>query len=94
MPINIYNDDTLEKIDYICDGNWELPKQIDIFESWLKENENKFPKSNYVADVGFEIRKDACGGGAVLSTKSMSIMVNLNMELFLSEYPSDGELNV
>ena len=38
MPINIYNDDTLEKIDYLCDGNWELPNQIDSLESWLKEN--------------------------------------------------------
>jgi len=87
LPINIYNNDNTEKIVWLCDGNWELPSQIDELETWLKENESNIPSGNYVVDIGFDIRKDACGGGGVLTTQSMAIMVNLGMELYLSEYP-------
>lgn len=51
----------------------------------------KIPTGHYVADIGFAIRKDACGGGAVLSVKSMAIMVKIGMELYFSEYPDSDE---
>lgn len=91
MPINIYNSESSERVDWICDGDWELPSQIDKLEIWLQENRDKLIPASYVADIGFDIRKDACGGGAVLSSQAMKIMVDIGMELFLSEYPDGGE---
>ncbi|AXT38064.1 hypothetical protein D1814_04945 [Alteromonas sp. BL110] len=87
MPVNIYNSDNSERVAWLSDDSWELPTQIDDLETWLIENQHTLPTGKYVADVGFDIRKDACGGGAVLSTKSMEIMAKLGIELFLSEYP-------
>jgi hypothetical protein len=91
VPVNIYNSDNSERLAWLSDDCWELPTQIDDLETWLNENETKTPTGNYVSDIGFDIRKDACGGGAVLSVKSMAIMAKLGMELFLSEYPDSGE---
>jgi hypothetical protein len=87
MPINIYNADNSERVIWLCDGDWELPLQIKSLESWLNENVNSILPGNYVADVGFDIRKNACGGGAVLSITAMTSMVKLGMKLYLSEYP-------
>jgi len=87
LPINIYNNDNAEKVALLSDDCWELPTQIDVLEAWLKENELKIPSGNYVIDIGFDIRKDASGGGGVLTTQSMAIMVKLGIELYLSEYP-------
>ncbi|SQH75380.1 conserved protein of unknown function [Shewanella benthica] len=41
---------------------------------------------SYVADIGFSPRKGAAGGGAVISTGAMKIMLSIGMELYLSEY--------
>ena len=90
VPINIYNSKTSKKLAWLCDKDWELPSQIDELETWLKENGSSIEPSEYVADVGFDIRKNACGGGAVLGVEAMKTMSYLGMELFLSEYP-DGE---
>jgi len=35
----------------------------------------------------FSPRVGAAGGGAVLTTQAMNIMVSIGMELYLSEYP-------
>jgi hypothetical protein len=92
LPINIYNSDTSERVDWICDEDWELPSQIEELSVWLKRNCDQLKPANYVADIGFDIRPNACGGGAVLSVESMRIMSYLGIELFLSEYPDgDGE---
>ena len=88
MPINIYNQKNIEKIAWLCDDDWELPSQIYELEEWLKKNESNIPPGDYVADIGFDIRKDATGGGGVLTIKSMAIMIKLGIELYLSEYPS------
>ena len=90
MPINIYNADNSERVIWLCDGDWELPSQIKSLENWLSENGNSILPGNYVVDVGFDIRKNACGGGAVLSITAMASMVKLGMKLYLSEYP-DGK---
>ena len=87
MPVNIYNSENAEQVAWLSEESWELPTQIDDLEEWLLENQETLPVGKYVADIGFDIRKDACGGGAVLSTKSMEIMAKLGIELFLSEYP-------
>lgn len=87
MPIRIYKiSDRTETIAYCSDGEWELSAQIAELEEWLKVNHKVIPKGNYVADIGFTIRKDATGGGGVISIEMMSILQNLGMEIYLSEY--------
>lgn len=44
--------------------------------------------NKYVADIGFDIRKDATGGGGVLNSESMAIMRKIGMDVYFSEYPS------
>lgn len=93
MPINIYNRNESSKgLAWLCDNDWKLPSQIDGLEKWLVENQSKIVKGDYVADIGFDIRKDALGGGGIISLEMMRILLNLGMEIYLSEYPTkDGE---
>lgn len=88
MPINIYIQKTFEKVDGLCKEIWDLPTQIDALETWLDKNWKDLESNEYVADIGFDIRKDACGGGGVLSAKSMEIMGRIKMDVYFSEYPS------
>jgi hypothetical protein len=90
MPINIIRTTSAssEKIACLCDEEWELPAQIDELEKWLHENQTKLNQGNYIADVGYSLRPEAFGGGAVLSIQAMRIMVTIDMELHLSEYPN------
>ncbi len=88
MPINIYIEATGEKVEWLCDGVWDLPNQIDALESWLETKSKDLSPNNYVADIGFDLRKDASGGGAVLNSNSMKIMGELGMDLYFSEYPN------
>jgi hypothetical protein len=46
------------------------------------------PKDKYVADIGFDIRKEANGGGSVINSKMIKILSNNGMEIYLSEYSS------
>ncbi|GGI77469.1 hypothetical protein [Shewanella gelidii] len=86
MPIYIKVEGSKETITILSKGVWDLPTQIQELESWLFENSLNLPSSNYIADVGFSIRENACGGGAILSPKVMSIMGKLGIKLYLSEY--------
>ncbi|GAB2792486.1 hypothetical protein GCM10027275_41770 [Rhabdobacter roseus] len=88
MPINIYILDSGEKLDWLCDEAWDLPFQIYALETWLMQKGKDLEPGNYVADIGFDIRKDAAGGGGVLSSESMAIMGKIGMDLYFSEYPS------
>ncbi|WP_420577982.1 hypothetical protein [Ekhidna sp.] len=91
MPINIYDETLNDKIDWLCDDSWSLPEQIDALESWLVEKGRNLEPGKYVADIGFDIRKDATGGGGVLGSNSMKIMGELGMDIYLSEYPGQYE---
>lgn len=88
MPINIYIESTRENIHGLCDDSWELPDQIYELETWLKEKGKFLKPGKYVADIGFDIRKDATRGGGVLSSESMVIMGEIGMDVYFSEYPS------
>lgn len=88
MPINIYIEATGEKVDSLCDHVWDLPSQIETLENWLETKGKELRPNKYVADIGFSIRKDACGGGAVLNSNSLKIMGELGMDIYLSEYPN------
>ncbi|MBB6609548.1 hypothetical protein H7F15_00725 [Pontibacter sp. Tf4] len=87
MPINIYNKVDFESIVYLCDDVWDLPSLIDSLENWLRKKGKNLPKGSYVADIGFDIRKDASGGGGVINSESMRIMGEIGMEVYFSEYP-------
>ena len=88
MPIKIYIQESFEEVDWLCDEIWDLPTQIDALEKWLDKKAKEMQPSKYVADIGFDIRKDATGGGGVLSSKSMAIMVKIGMDVYFSEYPA------
>ena len=90
MPIDIYKDN-YDRIDYLCESIWDLPSQIHSLEAWLKTKGILLPKDSYVADIGFDIRKDAAGGGAVLNSESMEIMGKIGMDIYFSEYPESTE---
>jgi hypothetical protein len=84
MSINIYKDE-YDQLTCLCEGEWELPSQIDELENWLSINSTKLPKGSYVAHVGFRVREGATGGGAVVSLKLMEMMIAIGMKLNLSE---------
>ena len=86
MPIYIKYEQSNEKIAHLAIDHWELPTQIKELESWLFENPLDLSPSKYIADVGFSIRENACGGGAILSPEAMAIMGELGIKLYLSEY--------
>ena len=86
MPIYIKYEQSNEKIAHLAKDHWELPIQIEELESWLFENPLDLSPSKYIADVGFSIRENACGGGAILSPEAMAIMGELDIKLYLSEY--------
>ena len=97
MPINILNytgkadGEKPEKMDWLCEEEWELPAQIEYLGKWLDSIGKTFPPGAYVADIGFSPREGACGGGGVLTHHSMFIMSSIGMNLFLSEYPGMEE---
>ena len=93
MPINLINYSDVKEgekgipIGYLCDDSWEMPTQINALDAWLKENKDNIKKGSYVADLGYSPREGALGGGTVLTTEAMKIMVAIGMDLYLSEYP-------
>jgi hypothetical protein len=86
VPIYIKVEHSNEKLAHLAKDHWELPIQIQELESWLLENPLNLTPSSYIADVGFSIRENACGGGAILTPKAMSVMGELGIKLYLSEY--------
>ncbi|MCH1923371.1 hypothetical protein L9G74_03370 [Shewanella sp. C32] len=86
MPIYVKVDGSDEKVAQLAEGGWELRSQIEALESWLLTNPLNLVPAKYIADLGFTIRENACGGGAILSPEAMSIMGRLGIKLYLSEY--------
>ena len=91
MPINIYIEESTKKVAWLCDDKWELAPQICKLEKWLVEHGKKLPNNSYIADVGFEVRKTASGGGATLNSDSLKIMGEIGMSLYLSEYGNTND---
>jgi hypothetical protein len=88
MPIKIYAEDGPKReIAWLCDEDWQLPTQVSALEVWLAQNSTTISSGRYIADIGFSVRSDAAGGGAVISPEMMRAMADLGMTLFLSEYP-------
>ena len=91
MSINIYKEESFETIKYLCDEDWDLPTQMDALEKWLISEGKKLPKGKYVADIGFGIRKDANGGGAILNSIIIKILNEIGMEIYFSEYRNEKQ---
>ena len=87
MPINIYKLDAKHtRVAWLCDDEWQLPKQITELRKWINR---KKKKEDYecIADVGFQCRKDAGGGGSALDSKVLKKLGDFGITLYLSEYP-------
>ncbi len=91
MPIMIYKlttkDKPHEKIALLCDDEWLHTPQVDAFSQWLKNNVASESTGEYITDIGFSWRRVASASGPVLDVAAMRRMVDLGMQLFLSEYP-------
>lgn len=85
MSINIYKEN-FETIEIISENDWDLPTQIYELEKRLETKGKKLPKGKYVADIGFRVRKNANGGGAVLNLKMIKLLNKIGMEIYFSEY--------
>jgi len=88
MPINIYTENSGARIAWLCDDIWDLSNQIAELEKWLTENCKTLSVKDYVIDIGFDVRPNANGGGAVISSKLMKLMADKGFDLYLSEYPN------
>jgi hypothetical protein len=86
MPVYIYKNN--KRISECAVEEWELPTQIDELEQWLKTNHQSLPKGKYFADIGFQVRKGATGGGGVISIAMIGMLNDIGMEIYLSEYNS------
>lgn len=95
MPVHIYDDKegNFETIGECSLGEWDLATQVDDLKRWLRANRETISKGKYVADIGFTVRQDATGGGAVISIELIHILHDLGMAIYLSEYGfgSDAE---
>ena len=68
-------------------GEWDLRTLVKLFEKWLKNEGKELDDTvTWIADIGFSPREGANGGGPILSPEILSICVNKNMYLYLSEY--------
>lgn len=71
----------------LAPDDWDLRRQVEVFESWLREsNGNLEPADRWVADIGFNVRVDASGGGPIISSELMQLCLDNRIEIYLSEY--------
>ena len=83
--------DHYENLTELCPNEWKLREQIEALESWLMGNrESLSPRGEWVADVGFCVRANAAGGGPRITRNLMGMCLEVNMEIFLSEYPGEA----
>jgi len=93
LPCNIgkFVGDRLENFVEIVGEEWRLREQIEALEVWLDKNRHKLdPKQKWVADIGFCVRKNAMGGGPPITRELMQMCLEMNLEIYLSEYPGEA----
>lgn len=79
--------DRYENFVELAAGEWKLTEQVEALRDWLKEHHHELDRDfAWIADIGFELRKDATGGGPVISVAMMKLCVECRMDIFLSEY--------
>jgi hypothetical protein len=90
MPIVVrkVEGDHFVNLEVIAGDEWKLREQVEALEDWLQNNTHKLdPQFRWVADIGFEQRKGAMGGGPPLTLNLMKHCLDANLEIYLSEYP-------
>ncbi|TGM19419.1 hypothetical protein [Leptospira meyeri] len=72
----------------LIENDWNLTAQFEALEEWLKIVDGKLDqKAKWIADLGFAPRRNALGGGPVISLDLMQLCIKNNLEIFISEYP-------
>ena len=75
----------------LAPDDWNLMSQYEAFEEWLKSNDGKLEsEEGWIVDIGFSPRKNAAGGGPVISKEIMELCLRNNIEIYLSEYAGDA----
>lgn len=75
----------------LYEDDWNLSSQLFQFEEWLIQNASSLSDAKYIVDIGFVGDKEAGGGGYVLEPSFMRKLVDMNIELWFSEYPCVDE---
>lgn len=72
---------------------WGLRSQVRLLTEWLREHDGKLESADrWVADIGFNARVDACGGGPIITSEIMQLCLKNNVEIYLSEYGIDEQI--
>ena len=83
--------DRYENLVELAPDEWSLREQVEALEGWLRDHRNELdPTHEWVADIGFCIRKNASGGGPPISRKLMQMCLEVNLQILLSEYPGEA----
>jgi hypothetical protein len=90
MPVNIYRvtpeGEKNERIAWLCEVEWKLTPQAEALAAWLRTDAARLKPAEYVADIGFSWRRDACAGGPAFAPETLRQLADLGMSLFISEY--------
>ena len=66
---------------------WDLRAQVELLADWLRDNDGKLADADsWIADIGFNGRIDATGGGPIISTEIMELCLRNDVEIYISEY--------
>ncbi|MBL7946630.1 MAG: hypothetical protein JNN32_11265 [Flavobacteriales bacterium] len=91
MPIHLYSEENRVSIKELHVEEWDLPTQLEKLQVWVLANSSSLNNGPYVADIGFMVRDDAGGGGAVLSHEAMRVFAKVNLSIYFSEYVGKDE---
>jgi hypothetical protein len=91
VPIHLYTEKDRISLKELHVEDWDLPTQLDKLERWVLVNRSSLKSGPYVADIGFIVRDDAGGGGAVLSHETMKVMAEIKLSIYFSEYVGPDE---
>lgn len=73
-------------------NEWDLRAQVALLAEWLQEKDGKLVAADgWIADIGFNVRVDASGGGPIITSEIMSLCLRNNVEIYLSEYGLEDE---
>ncbi len=85
--------DRSEKYAHLAKDSWNLRELVSALEKWLNNEADNLPSnSKWIADIGFSPRDNACGGGPILRTELMQKCIDIDMEIYLSEYTDDDDI--
>lgn len=79
--------DQRENVLLLGPEEWDLGSLFELLVGWLSENDGKLEEADsWIADIGFNVRLDASGGGPIISSDVMDLCRRNKVEIYLSEY--------